>query len=127
MSQIYSFFEIIFYKLNQLSLKGQNNANNAHFAVLNLTLLVDFNIVSLMIFIDKLKLVSLSIKSSYPIVALVLFTYLIFYILFLRKEKLKLIIKKYSGSNLARQSMMSKYLIIYIILTFLVLVVTLIL
>jgi hypothetical protein len=122
MRGIYSFFEIVFYKLNSIRLIGQSEENNAHFAALFLSLLFDFNIIAFMILLDKLKLVSFWLTNEYKIITLLGSTYLIVYLMFIRKDKYKAIRTKYSNKFIVQKSRMTYYISSYLIFTFMLFV-----
>ena len=119
MKDVYTFFEIIYYKLNSIALKGQSEDNNVHFALFILTLLLDFNFITVLIALDKVKILPFGITNQYEVIALVVVTYLITYLLFVRKEKYKVLKEKYSSSDKVQKKKMNYYFGLYVILTFL--------
>lgn len=119
MKNVYNFFELIYYKLNSITLKGQNDENNAHFALLILTLLLDFNLITVFMALDKIKILPYGITNQYEVIALVIVTYLMTYLLFVRKEKYKVLKEKYSKFDKLQRRRMNYYFGLYLILTFL--------
>ncbi len=93
---------MIYFQINRAKLQGQSEENKAHFAALILTLLIDFNLLTVLIVLDKLKIIPFIVNHEYVAIAFVLLTYLAVYLLFVRKSKYKLIKEKYlehSGIN----------------------------
>lgn len=123
MCAIYHFFEIIYFKLNSIKLKGQNEGNTAHFAAFTLSLFFDFNIITVFILLDRVKLVSFWLTNEYKIILLVGSTYLIVYLIFIVKDKYKMISIKFSNSTTAQKRRMDNYLILYIFFTFILFIV----
>jgi len=119
MRNLYIFFEVIYHKLNSIALKGQSEDNNAHFALVILTLLLNFNFITFFIVLDKIKVMHLWISNQYEVIAFVVATYFINYILFVRKEKYKMLKEKYSFPNKVQSRKMNYYFGIYVILTLL--------
>jgi len=119
MSNVHVFFEIVYYKLNSLTLKGQSEDNNAHFALFILTLLIDFNLITVLIALDKLMGLPFFINNQYEAIALVAITYFITYLFFVRKEKYKALKEKYSISDKVQKRRINYYFVLYITLTFL--------
>lgn len=112
---------------NNITLKGQSGENNAHFAAFILSLLLDFNIISILILLDKVRLVSLWLNNEYKIISLVGCTYLIIYILFIRKDKYKTLKEKYSGTDIVQKRRVNYYLGFYVAFTFILLFVVIML
>jgi hypothetical protein len=104
------FFEIIYFKLNRITLRGQSERNNAHFSLLLLTLLLNFNFITVLMVLDKYKVLSFLITNQYEEISLVVVTYFIAYFLFIRKEKYKFLKEKYSGSDKSQKRKMNKYI-----------------
>jgi len=127
MKKIYIFFEIVYVRLNNISLKGQSQENNAHFSAFILSLLIDFNIITILMLLEKLKIASFCLNDEYSIIVLVSFTYFLCFLLFIRKEKYKTLKIKYSNSDLIFKTGKKYYLSIYMILTFVVFVMILLL
>jgi len=119
MKNIYCFFEIIYYQINRAKLQGQSEENKAHFAALILTLLIDFNLLTVLIVLDKLKIVPLIINNEYIAIAFVLLTYLAVYLLFVRKSKYNIIKEKYLEHSGINKNKTKYYLGFYVIGTFL--------
>lgn len=119
MKNLYMFFEIIYFKLNRITLRGQSERNNAHFSLLLLTLLLNFNFITVLMVLDKYKVLSFLITNQYEEISLVVVTYFIAYFLFIRKEKYKFLKEKYSGSDKSQRRKMNKYIWLYVTLTFL--------
>ncbi|MFZ5941422.1 MAG: hypothetical protein ACOYXB_12695 [Bacteroidota bacterium] len=119
MKSLYKFFELIYYKLNSLTLKGQSEDNNAHFALFMLTLLLNFNFITLFTAIDKVKILPFCITNQYEVIALFAVTYFVTYLLFVREKKYKAVKEKYSDSDKVQKRNMNYYFGLYVVLTFL--------
>jgi len=118
MYRIYVFFEIIFFKLNNIILKGQGEEDNAHFAALILCQLLGLNILTFLILLDKVKIVHFSID-IYIIIVFLILTYFIVYLLFIRKRKYKMIKEKYTNYDKIQKKKMNYYFGLYCIFSFL--------
>jgi len=119
MHKIYLFLENIYIKLNSLTLKGQSEENNAHFALFLLTLLLNINFITILIILKKVKILPLLIPNQYEVIALVIVTYFITYLLFVRKDKYKVLKVKYLGFDKGQRRRINYYFGLYVILTLL--------
>lgn len=119
MKNIYYFFEVIYYQINRARFQGQSEENKAHFAALILTLLIDFNLLTVLIALDKLKIIPFIINNEYVAIAFVLLVYLAVYFLFVRKSKYDLIKEKYLEYSRINKNKTKYYLEFYVIVTFL--------
>ncbi len=120
MKKIYCFFEMIYFQLRNLNLRGQSADNNSHFAAIILVLLIDLNILSLLIFANKMDVLNIRIVNGYYLLGLVLLTFTIVYFLFVRSSKYNLIKNKYMAVDGIKKNYINLYLSIYVIGTIMV-------